>query len=68
MAKPRHEGKLTKITTPTPYGSHSSMIKSQINDTLFLLSDDLGDYETTKDRIDSGMADPNRWDYGKRGL
>lgn len=56
----KHEGKVTQITTPSPYGSHSSMVVE--TDPLFVkCKDDLGVYTTTKEHIDSGLADPNRF-------
>lgn len=62
----RHESGRT-ITTKSPYGSHSEMIvetdiKLLLNEVV--CKDDEGLYITTKDRIDSGLADPNR--YGNR--
>lgn len=51
----------TNITTPSPYGSHSSMVVEEISPTEVKCKDDLGEYVTLKCRIDNGMADPNRW-------
>jgi hypothetical protein len=61
MAK-KHDIGVT-ITTPTPYGSHASMIVKDLEDKV-ILKDDFGEYTTTKDRLDTGLADPNR--NGKR--
>jgi len=52
---------------PSRYGSHSSMVVAEflavtptgVEDCL-LLQDEWGQYLTTPDRIDNGLADPNR--------
>lgn len=58
-------------TTPSEFGSHASMINEDaqarlvelhVADNLVILTDDYGDYVTTRDRLDSGLADPNRYD------
>jgi hypothetical protein len=48
------------ITTKTPYGSTSDMIVKTDGDVV-TCRDDKGEYTTTLDRIDTGLADPNRW-------
>lgn len=56
-----------KITTPTRFGSHASMV---IESSLPLLpdqvlcKDDYGEYVTYKDRLDNGLADGCR--YGRK--
>lgn len=50
--------------TPSPFGSHSSMINSELSPAtgdVVILTDEYGDYKTTRDRLDSGLADPNRY-------
>ena len=75
MAKRHETGK--KITTPSWFGSHSSMVvdhtKLETEDKNIKLSegkvvcqDDLGYYITEKDRLDNGLADPNRYSNSKR--
>lgn len=58
MAK-KHDVGVT-ITTPSPYGSHLSMLVRELEDGRVVLKDDFGEYVTTRDRLDNGMADPNR--------
>lgn len=70
MAK-RHEGRVTNITAPSAYGSHQCMIVNAIEHDIILqegqilCKDDIGVYITTKQHIDSRLADPNRYS-GKR--
>jgi len=69
----KHETGRT-ITTKSPYGTHSDMVVS--DDTIIsqyevgagqvLAQDDAGYYVTYSNRVDSGLADPlryNRWFY-----
>lgn len=58
------------ITTKSAFGSHSDMIVScedpaiqtiKIDDNQIICKDDSGYYITEKNRIDSGLADPNRY-------
>ena len=56
----KHEGKYTKITTKTPYGSHREMVIEDWGD-MVKCQDDIGTYLTPKRNLDSGLADPNRW-------
>jgi len=65
-------GKQAKFETkyPSLFGSHASMINEEetakLNDPKkVVLEDDLGLYTTDRDRLDKGMADPNRHD-GRR--
>lgn len=62
---------------PSLYGSHKSMTVDPIEeDTLLgvdriiqgerLLRDENGLYTTTADRLDTGLADPNRYTKSKR--
>jgi hypothetical protein len=74
LFKPRQHESGTVVTTKTPYGSDSSMVVdiSQyksilINTDEVVCKDDRGFYITKKNRIDSGMADPNRYsNYNSR--
>ena len=62
----RHETGKT-VTTPSWFGSHSSMVVDQtqenmtLSDDEVLCKDDKGYYVTKKNRLDSGLADPNRY-------
>lgn len=55
------------ITTKTPYGTHSEMVVDSsefdviLKENEVLCSDEKGHYVTLKTRIDSGLADPNRY-------
>ena len=68
LYKARQHESGTVVTTKTPYGSDSSMIVDlsqykpiSINADEVVCKDDRGFYVTKKNRIDSGMADPNRY-------
>lgn len=59
-----------QITTKSAFGSHSDMIVQsedphiqtiKIGDDQIICRDDAGYYITDKYRIDSGLADPNRY-------
>lgn len=70
-SKTRRETGIT-ITTKSPYGSHKEMIVDhsqfglQLTENEVLLKDDVHYYVTTKDRLDTGLADANR--YGRKGF
>lgn len=56
------------ITTKSFYGSHSEMIVEDISefdislkDGEIICGDDDGYYVTVKSRVDTGLADPNRY-------
>jgi hypothetical protein len=58
------------ITTKSAFGSHAEMIVGcedvniqtfKIDDDQIICKDDTGYYITDKNRIDSGLADPNRY-------
>lgn len=64
-AKPQQE-KNVASKTPSPYGSHTEMISAEwtakVSDPQYvILEGDFGFYATTKDRLDTRMADPNRY-------
>lgn len=65
-SKKRHETGRT-ITTPSQYGSHSSMVVDHtqfgltLNEDQVLCKDDTHYYITEKKRLDNGLADPNRY-------
>ena len=51
---------------PSKYGSHSSMINEEETESLtdknlVVCQDDVGNYTTSRDRLDTGLADPNRY-------
>tara|TARA_R100000008_G_C3577779_1_gene166353 strand:- start:1623 stop:1877 length:255 start_codon:yes stop_codon:yes gene_type:complete len=60
------------ITTPTWFGSHASMVVDhseiqiggkdvRLSEDQVLCKDDNGYYVTEKKKLDSGLADPNRY-------
>lgn len=66
MPKQRKDSSNTvKITTPTPYGSHKSMVVKELDNDTVLCKDDRGEYITQKSYLDSNLADPHR-NNGKR--
>ena len=61
-----------KIVFPSEFGSHATMINAELNEKIAaakqdaadpwqILTDERGDYATRKHRLDSGLADPNRY-------
>lgn len=67
LFKPRQHESGTIVTTKTPYGSDSTMIVDMskykpisINADEVVCKDDRGFYITKQNRINSGLADPNR--------
>jgi hypothetical protein len=70
-SKRKHESGQT-ITTPSHFGSHSKMVldsgrfsSCHLFDGI-VLQDDTGLYITKEARLDTGLADPNRYSYEKR--
>lgn len=61
-SKARHESNRTvTIKTPSPYGSHRVMVVKELDDGKVICEDGYGQYETTVDRLDTGLADPCRY-------
>jgi hypothetical protein len=61
-----------KVVYPSDFGSHTSMINAELNEKIAaakqdandpwqVLTDERGNYATQKHRLDTGMADPNRY-------
>lgn len=51
---------------PSKYGSHSSMINEEetaklTDANLVVCSDETGNYTTSRERLDTRLADPNRY-------
>lgn len=70
--KPRQHDSGSVITTKTGYGSDSTMIvdisqytEVSLNTDEVICKDDRGFYITKKNRINSGLADPNRYSNEK---
>jgi hypothetical protein len=60
-----------KKSYPSAYGSHASMINQEATDklcdkSLVICQDDNGLYETYRNRLDTGFADPRRSDQDFR--
>ena len=61
----RHETG-SQVTTPSWFGSHSTMVVDhtelglELSEDQVLLKDDNHHYITFKNRLDNGLADPNR--------
>ena len=57
---------------PSRFGSHSSMINEEATGKLndpkrVVLEDEFGLYETDRNRLDTGAADPNRYVQSRIG-
>tara|TARA_R110002012_G_scaffold269906_2_gene454108 strand:- start:4917 stop:5126 length:210 start_codon:yes stop_codon:yes gene_type:complete len=50
-----------EITTKSWFGSHADMVVEELEDGKVVCKDDKGTYTTYKARLDSGVADPNRY-------
>lgn len=64
--KPQKKAQPT-IEVPSLYGSHTSMVVGSTDAATgwVLLEDEKGEYETTRDRLDTGLADPRRYDSSR---
>ena len=68
----KHETGRT-ISTKTAYGTTSDMLVTDedvlsqfaVKENWVVVKDDLGYYTTPKDRVDSGLADPNRYSFSR---
>ena len=56
----------SEITTNSWFGSHSEMIVEELDDGLVVCEDDKGKYITNHKMIDSGLADPNRYELNRK--
>ena len=54
------------ITTKSWFGSHAVMIVEELDDGLVVCEDDKGKYITNHKMIDSGLADPNRYELNRK--
>ena len=54
------------ITTKSWFGSHAEMIVEELSDGLVVCEDDKGKYITNQQMIDSGLADPNRYELNRK--
>jgi len=66
--KPSQKKAQPTIEVPSLFGSHSSMINEDyddLGDGVVWLTDEKGSYATTRDRLDTGLADPKRYDSNR---
>ena len=63
LKKRRETGNI--ITTKSWFGSHAEMIVEEINEKEVMCEDQNGRYKTSRDRLDNGLADPNRYSNRK---
>ena len=69
LQKHKDKGNVRTIESPSPYGSHSSMVINLDNEAKghnipkgkVVCKDENGYYITFKNRIDNGLADPCRF-------
>ena len=59
--------KAEKYKTPSEYGSHASMVEegTEAEDGWIVLRDEKGLYSTSVDRLDTGLADPRRYNSNR---
>jgi len=53
------------VTTKSWFGSHADMVVEEINEKEVMCEDQNGRYKTSRDRLDNGLADPNRYSNRK---
>ena len=65
--RPNQKKAQPTIEVPSLYGSHTSMVVASTDKETgwVLLKDEKGEYETTRDRLDTGLADPRRYDSSR---
>ena len=69
--RPQQKKAQPTIEVPSLYGSHASMIDEESSDIGQIttgevcLRDEKGTYWTTTDRLDTGLADPRRYDSSR---
>jgi|688.fasta_scaffold520737_1 hypothetical protein len=69
MAKSKHDVG-TIWTGKSPYGSHTDMIVNLdghiLSEDEVLCKDERGVYKTLRSRLDTGLADANRWSVNRK--
>lgn len=75
----KKQAKESTYPYPSRFGSHRSMVKQEDECTFLgppsafdgpirvICIDEYGEYSTTLDRLDSGLADPNRYNANRIG-
>lgn len=66
----KKDGKAKGPVFPSEFGSHGTMLNAELTEKITkqdaadpwqIMTDERGNYATRKHRVDSGMADPNRY-------
>lgn len=70
FAKPTQKRSQQTIEVPSLYGSHASMIDENLQEAVategwVILRDEKGVYNTHRDRLDTGLADPRRYNSSR---
>lgn len=69
MSKKKHDIG-TIFVGKSPYGSHKSLVIERDDVNLepdeVLCKDERGVYKTSSNRLDNGLADPNRWSPNRK--
>ena len=55
----------TTVTTKSWFGAHADMVVEEINEKEVMCEDQNGRYKTLRDRLENGLADPNRYSNRK---
>ncbi len=68
--KPTQKKAQPVVEAPSRYGSHTSMIDENLQEAVategwVILRDEKGVYNTTRDRLDTGLADPRRYNSAR---
>ena len=63
--RPQQKKAQPTIEIPSLYGSHATMVQEELSDGTVVLLDEKGKYSTTKDRLDTGLADPRRYNSSR---
>jgi hypothetical protein len=68
MSNPNLPKKESAYAFPSVFGSHAIMVHEEHDDgTTVTCRDEFGLYITQKNRLDDGMADPNRYKENRLG-
>jgi len=62
----KRDGKATRLTSPSSFGSHASMVVRELDAEQVVCKDENGEYVTHKSKLDTGLADVNRYSGRER--
>ncbi len=67
----KRDGKATRLSAPSPFGSHTAMVVRSLDDEgettgRVVCKDEVGEYITYKGKLDTGLADVNRYSGRER--